>query len=271
MNQNIEKFIIKPGSKVNLKKFDTSYNGKLQKEEAKSELEIIHQKMSDMQYKIHAEKKQALLIVLQAMDAGGKDGTIRDVMYGFNPQGCKVKSFRAPNDVEINHDYLWRVHMVIPARGEIGILNRSHYGDVLVVRVHNLVPPKQWSKRYEHINNFEKMLTDEGVRVLKLFLHISKEEQRKRLYKRLENPLKHWKVDEADFEERKFWNDYVKAHEQMLEKCSKPWSPWYVIPGDKKWYRNLLVGQIITKTLEDMNPKMPKSTINVAKFKGQYQ
>ena len=267
MKQDISKFMIKAGSKVNLEKIDAGHTGNLQKKQAKMELDTLHSKMLKLQYKIHAEKKQSLLIVLQAMDAGGKDGTIRDVMHGFNPQGCKVSSFAVPNDVEINHDYLWRIHKKVPAKGEIGIFNRSHYGDVLVVRVHNLVPPKQWSKRYDHINNFEKMLTDEGTRIIKILLHISKAEQKKRLDSRLDNTLKHWKVDEADFKERKFWNKYVTAHEQMLEKCSKPWAPWYVIPANKKWYRNWLVGNIITNTLEEMNPKLPKATIDIEKFK----
>lgn len=261
--------MIKPGDKVNLNKIDANYTGKLDKKQSKIELDDLHKRMMKLQYKLHAEKKQTLLIVLQAMDAGGKDGTIRDVMAGFNPQGCKVTAFGVPNDLEINHDYLWRIHKAIPAKGEIGIFNRSHYGDILVVRVHNLVPPKQWEKRYDHINNFEKMLTDEGVRILKFLLHISKDEQKKRLDKRLYNPLKHWKVDEADFEERKYWNKYVKAHEQMLERCSKPWAPWYVIPANKKWYRNWLVGQVITSTLEDMNPKLPKATIDIEKFKNE--
>lgn len=269
MSQILNQFAVAPGTKVNLKKFDTDYDGKLQKEQSKIELDKLHLKMSKLQYTLHAEKKQALLIVLQAMDAGGKDGTIRDVMQGFNPQGCKVTPFGVPSDLEINHDFLWRVHKAVPAKGEIGIFNRSHYGDVLVVKIHNLVPPKQWSKRYEHINNFEKMLTDEGTHVLKLFLHISKDEQKKRLEKRLSNPLKHWKVDEADFKERKFWNKYIDAHEQMMEKCSTPWAPWYIIPADKKWYRNWLVGHIITKTLEDMKPKMPKPIADIAKLKNE--
>ena len=269
MSQIINRFVVKPGTKVNLKKFETNYDGKLQKDQSKIDLDKLHLKMSKLQYKLHAEQKQALLIVLQAMDAGGKDGTIRDVMHGFNPQGCTVTPFRVPNDEELSHDFLWRIHNAIPAKGEIGIFNRSHYGDVLVVRIHNLVPPKQWSKRYEHINNFEKMLTDEGIRILKFFLHISKDEQKKRLDKRLSNPLKHWKVDEADFTERKFWNKYTIAYEQMLEKCSTPWSPWYIIPADKKWYRNWLVGHIITNTLEDMNPKMPKPTVDITKLKNE--
>ena len=267
MSQDITKFMIKPGSKVKLRKIEAGYSGPLTKGQAKMELDILHKRMSRLQYKIHAERKQALLIVLQAMDAGGKDGTIRDVMHGFNPQGCKVAPFVAPTEIELDHDFLWRAHKVIPAKGEIGIFNRSHYGDVLVVRIHNLVPPSTWSKRYKHINDFEQMLTDEGVTVLKFLLHISKEEQRKRLDKRLDNPLKHWKVDEADFEERKYWDKYINAHEVMLEKCSKPWAPWYVVPANRKWYRNWVVGHVITQTLEDMNPQMPKATIDIEKFR----
>ena len=271
LNQEISKFIVRPGTKVNLKRIDTDYDGDLDKERSKIELERFHLKMSKLQYKLHAEKKQSLLIILQAMDAGGKDGTIRDVMHGFNPQGCKVTSFRSPNVEEISHDFLWRIHKSVPAKGEIGIFNRSHYGDVLIVRVHNMVPVRQWSKRYEHINNFEKMLTDEGVKILKFYLHISKEEQKKRLEKRLDDPMKHWKIDGADFEERKHWNKYMKAYNEVLEKCSTLWAPWHIIPADTKWYRNWLVAQIITKTIEAMNPKIPKSTANITKIRNENQ
>lgn len=264
--EELSKFLIKPGSKVNLNKISTDYKGELQKEQSKIDLDELHLKMSKLQFKLHAEKKHGLLIVLQAMDAGGKDGTIRDVMYGFNPQGCKVTSFRKPHEIEIDHDYLWRTHKKIPARGEIGIFNRSHYGDVLIVRIHNLVPKSQWSKRYSHINNFEKMLTDEGIKILKFYLHISKKEQQKRLEQRLSSPTKHWKIDEADFEERKFWNRYMKAYQDVLEKCSTEWAPWYVIPADKKWYRNLIVAKIITKTMEEMNLRFPKSKLNKEKI-----
>jgi PPK2 family polyphosphate:nucleotide phosphotransferase len=198
-NNELVGFKIKPGTKINLRKLDTDFTGELQKEQSKIELDNLHLKMSKLQYKLHAEKKQALLIILQAMDAGGKDGTIRDVMNGFNPQGCKVKSFRAPHQIELDHDYLWRVHKEIPAKGEIGIFNRSHYGDILIVRIHNLVSKNQWSKRFNHINDFEKMLTDEGVKILKFYLHISKDEQKKRLEQRINNPTKHWKIDEADY------------------------------------------------------------------------
>ena len=262
----LSKFLIKPGTKVNLKNFNTDYTGSLQKEQSKIELDELHLKMSKLQYKLHAEKKQGLLIVLQAMDAGGKDGTIRDVMHGFNPQGCKVTGFRAPHEMEIDHDYLWRIHKKMPARGEIGIFNRSHYGDVLVVRIHNLVPKSQWEKRYSHINDFEKMLSDEGIKILKFYLHISKKEQQKRLEQRIANPTKHWKIDEADFEERKFWNRYMNAYQEVLEKCSTSWAPWHIIPADKKWYRNLIVAKIITKTMEDMNLKFPKSKLDKEKI-----
>ena len=262
MNQKLSEFLIKPGTKVNLKKLSTDYLGDLQKEQSEIELDKLHLKMSKLQYKLHAEKKQALLIVLQAMDAGGKDGTIRDVMHGFNPQGCRVTSFRAPNEEEASHDFLWRVHQVAPARGEIGIFNRSHYGDVLIVRVHNLVPKTQWSKRYKHINEFERMLSEEGIKILKFYLHISKKEQKKRLEQRITNPTKHWKIDEADFKERKFWNKYITAYEEVFENCSTTWAPWYVIPSDKKWYRNLIVAKIITKFMEDMKLRFPKSTLD---------
>ncbi len=265
-DNELSKFLIKPGIKVNLKKFSTDYTGSLQKEQSKIELDELHLKMSKLQYKLHAEKKQGLLIVLQAMDAGGKDGTIRDVMHGFNPQGCKVTGFRAPHEMEIDHDYLWRIHRKIPARGEIGIFNRSHYGDVLVVRIHNLVPKNQWEKRYSHINEFEKMLSDEGIKILKFYLHISKKEQQKRLEQRIANPTKHWKIDEADFEERKFWNRYMNSYQDVLEKCSTSWAPWYIIPADKKWYRNLIVAKIITQTMEDMNLKFPKSKLDKEKI-----
>jgi PPK2 family polyphosphate:nucleotide phosphotransferase len=268
-NNELVGFKIKPGTKINLRKLDTDFTGELQKEQSKIELDNLHLKMSKLQYKLHAEKKQALLIILQAMDAGGKDGTIRDVMNGFNPQGCKVKSFRAPHQIELDHDYLWRVHKEIPAKGEIGIFNRSHYGDILIVRIHNLVSKNQWSKRFDHINDFEKMLTDEGVNILKFYLRISKDEQKKRLEQRINNPTKHWKIDEADFAERKFWNRYMNAYEQTIEKCSTFWAPWHIIPSDKKWYRNLIVAKIITKTLEEMKLKFPKSKINLEKFENK--
>jgi PPK2 family polyphosphate:nucleotide phosphotransferase len=236
------------------------------KKQALPELEKRRKKLYELQYLLHAAKSQSLLIVLQAMDAGGKDGTIRHVMAGLNPQGCRVTSFKVPTEEELAHDYLWRIHRAVPGKGEIGIFNRSHYGDVLVVRVHNLVPKREWSKRYEQINAFEKILAENGVTIVKFFLHISKDEQKRRLQQRLDDSSKHWKVSPADFEERQYWDDYVKAHEDALTKCSTPWAPWYVIPADHKWFRNLVVADILVSTLQDMDMRFPKSKLDLSKF-----
>jgi PPK2 family polyphosphate:nucleotide phosphotransferase len=187
-------------------------------------------------------------------------------MSGLNPQGCRVTSFKVPTEEELSHDYLWRMHRAVPAKGEIGIFNRSHYGDVLVVRVHNLVPKRVWSKRFEQINAFEKILAETGVTIVKFFLHISKEEQKNRLQERLDDSTKHWKVSPADFEERKYWDDYVKAYEDVLARCSTPWAPWYVIPGDHKWFRNLAVADVLVRTLKDMKMRFPKSKLDLSQF-----
>lgn len=263
---NESDFCVEPGTKVNLNKMDAGYGGDLTKKQAKKELDDIHLELFDLQTRLFAESKQALLIVLQAMDAGGKDGTIRDAMQGFNPQGCRVVSFRVPNSVEIRHDFLWRIHRVAPAHGEITIFNRSHYGDILAVGVHGLLPEERWKKRYEHINNFEKMLRDDGIRTIKFYLHISKDEQKRKLDKRVNNPLKHWKFSKADFEERKHWDRHMEAFEQVLERCSTQWAPWYVVPSDNKWYRNWVVGQIIAGALRDMNPQFPEPSKDLHEF-----
>ena len=263
-----EDFLIKPNSKVNLRKIEAdNTNDNITKIEANEELKKIHPELSNLQYKLHADRRHCLLIILQAMDAGGKDSSIRQVMRGFNPQGCKVKSFRVPTHEELEHDYLWRIHKNIPSRGEIGIFNRSHYEDVLVVRVHNLVPKSIWSKRYDQINEFERMLSENGTTILKFYLHISRDEQKKRFQKRIQNPNKHWKIDEADFEERKHWAAYVRAYEQVLEKCSTKWAPWYIIPSNQKWFRNLVLATIISKTLEDMKLRFPKPKLDIKKLK----
>lgn len=266
LKANPSDFVVKPGVKLRLSSIDTGYDGDLQKEQYKEELGSLHKRMSELQYRLHAQKTQSLLVILQAMDAGGKDSTIRNVMHGFNPQGCRVVSFRKPTEEEMGHDFLWRVHKSVPAKGEIGIFNRSHYGDILVVRVHNLVPRRQWSKRYEHINAFERMLNDSGVKIIKFYLHISKKEQMRRLTERIDDPAKHWKIDEADFKERKYWNKYMHAYEQALERCTTEWAPWYIVPADKKWYRNWVVASIITKTLEDMKPQFPISDLPADKL-----
>lgn len=263
-----KEFRVSPGKKAGLAKIDTSdTHGIDSKQKAKADLEESTQKLADLQYRLYAENRQALLIVFQALDAGGKDGTIRSVMSGLNPASCKVTSFKAPTPEELSHDFLWRIHKVAPGKGEIGIFNRSHYEDVLVVRVHNLVPKSVWSERYDQINRFEEMLAKNGTRIIKFMLHISKDEQRERLQARLDDPQKNWKVQMGDFEERKLWDEYMNAFEEALSRCSTPHAPWYVIPADKKWFRNVAVSQIIVDTLKDMNPKFPKPTLDVSKIK----
>ena len=221
--------------------------------------------MFELQEVLYAQRKHALLIVLQAIDAGGKDGTIRTVMRGVNPQGCSVTSFKAPNSEELGHDFLWRVHKAIPSKGQIGIFNRSHYEDVLIVRVHELVPKSLWSLRYAHINDFERMLTDHGVTILKFFLHISKDEQKRRFQARLADRDKLWKVNPLDFEERKKWDDYVAAFEDAMTKCSTKWAPWYIIPSNKKWYRNLVISGIIVEALEGLKMEYPEPDFDPSK------
>jgi PPK2 family polyphosphate:nucleotide phosphotransferase len=263
-----KKLIVKPGEKVKLSKYDADDTLGWDKDhKMKSSLEKAVEKLDALQYVLYAERKRALLIVLQGLDTGGKDGTIRHVMSGVNPQGCKVTPFKVPAGEETDHDFLWRIHRAVPGFGYIGIFNRSHYEDVLVVRVHNIVPKSQWSRRYDQINNFEEFLTQNNVKILKFFLHISKDEQKKRLMDRIDDPDKHWKISQADFNERRFWSDYTAAYEDALTKCSTHAAPWYIIPSNKKWFRNLAVSHIITETLEEMDPKLPKPSIDVKKLK----
>jgi PPK2 family polyphosphate:nucleotide phosphotransferase len=253
-----KKFLVEPGEKIKLSKRDPEETLGWEKDhKMKVSLEESLERLDKLQYLLYAERKRAILIVLQALDSGGKDGTIRHVMSGVNPQGCQVTSFKQPSPEELAHDYLWRVHKAVPAAGEIGIFNRSHYEDVLVVRVHNLVPKDVWSERYDQINEFEEFLHDNGVTTLKFFLHISKDEQKKRFEQRIEDPDRQWKISEADFAERKYWDDYTKAYEDALARCSTKHSPWYVIPANKKWFRNLAVSHIIAETMEDMRMKFP--------------
>lgn len=264
----IKELIVKPGKKVHLSHYDPDDTlGWHKDKKAKASVEKAMATLDKRQYLLYAEHKRALLIVLQAIDAGGKDGTIRHVMSGVNPQGCQVTSFKVPSPEEAAHDFLWRIHKAVPAHGEIGIFNRSHYEDVLVVRVHKLVPKDVWSKRYDQINEFESMLAANGVKILKFFLHISKEEQKKRFLERIDDPDRRWKISEADFEERKFWDDYVAAYEDALSKCSPEDAPWFIIPANKKWFRNLAVSHVIAETLEDMHMKYPKPTIDISKIK----
>ena len=264
-------FMVNPGDKISLDDLSANtnpeYTGTYQKKgETKKPLKKLHKKLLTLQQLLYAESQHSLLIILQGMDTCGKDGTIRNVMSGINVQGCEVSNFKVPTADEASRDFLWRVHKVVPKKGMIGIFNRSHYEDVLVVRVHDLVPKSVWNKRYQQINDFERMLVENGTVVLKFFLHISKEEQKERLESRLNDPKKHWKVEKSDFYERTFWDDYMHAYEVALEKCSTDWAPWYVVPANKKWYRNLVIAERIVETLENLNMKFPEPKTDISEL-----
>lgn len=254
--KDILKYRAKPGHRVDVDPDDTGPFEK--KEDAQDDTEKDIHKIDVLQERLYAERKQSLLVVLQAIDTGGKDGTIRHVMRGINPQGCTVSSFKQPTPEELAHDFLWRVHAQVPAKGYIGIFNRSHYEDVLVTRVHRLISPKVAAKRFQEINDFETLLTRNGTTILKFYLAISKGEQRKRLQERVENPDKHWKFSPADLKERGYWDRYQKAYSEAIAATSVPHAPWYLIPANQKWYRDYLVAKIIAATLDDMNPRIPK-------------
>ncbi|MFC2029120.1 polyphosphate kinase 2 family protein [Chloroflexota bacterium] len=250
--------LVPSNTKVSLAEYDPGYSaGYERKRESKAELNRNRERLQELQQVLWAEGKHSLLVVLQAMDAGGKDGTIRHVMGGVNPQGCQVTSFKVPTKEELAHDYLWRVHKATPRRGQIGIFNRSHYEDVLVVRVHDLVPEEAWQKRYDQINDFEEMLAANGTTILKFFLHISRQEQKERFEARLADPAKNWKFSMGDVEKRGLWDTYMRAYEDALSRCSTPWAPWYVVPADRKWYRNLLVSGVIVEALEKLDMSYP--------------
>jgi len=263
-----EELAVKPGHKVKLSKWDPDGTFGFKKDrKTKENLEKAIERLVGFQYRLYAEKKRALLLIFQGLDAAGKDGTIRHVMSGVDPQGCVVKSFKVPSAEEAAHDFLWRVHKAVPGYGEIGVFNRSHYEDVLIVRVHGLVPKEVWSRRYDQIDSFEAMLEENGVKILKFFLHISKNEQKKRFLERIDDPDKRWKISEDDFKERKYWDDYTVAYEDALERCSKKEAPWFIIPANKKWFRNLAVSHIIDETFREMDLKFPPPTINLKKLK----
>jgi PPK2 family polyphosphate:nucleotide phosphotransferase len=226
----------------------------------------LRARLEELQATLYAESKQTLLVVLQARDAGGKDGTIRRVFSSVNPQGCSVHSFKQPTPEELAHDFLWRVHAAVPAHGMIGIFNRSQYEDVLVARVHKLVPKDVWKKRYDQINEFERLLTRNGVTIVKFFLHVSREEQRVRLLERLTDPAKNWKFEAGDLRERALWDDYARAYRDALRKCSTKWAPWYVVPADRKHARDYLVLDTIVSTLTRMRPRYPKADPKVLKL-----
>ncbi len=259
--------LVKPGTKLKLADIDPEATpGCATKEEGQARLEKNINRLSVLQYLLYAEGRRSVLAVLQGIDAGGKDGTIRKVMSGLNPQGVVVTSFKAPAGEEKDHDYLWRVHKAMPRKGQIGIFNRSHYEDVLIVRVHNMVPREVWRKRYDQINHFEEMLHENGTEILKFFLYISKDEQKKRFEERISDPERNWKFNIEDLEERKYWDEYVEAFEAALEKCSTSNAPWYVIPANRKWYRNLAVSEILLETMEAMAMQYPKATTDLEKI-----
>ena len=260
---------VEAGQRIKLKDIDANDTGRFKnKHDVNGLLAQNIERMAELQHMLYAQGKHALLIVLQALDAGGKDGTIRRIMSGVNPQGVRVTSFKKPTDEELAHDFLWRIHKAAPPRGMIGIFNRSHYEDVLVVRVHNLVPKKVWEARYEHINNFERLLAGDGeVTILKFYLHISKDEQKERLQARLEQPHKRWKFDPGDLDERALWDDYMKAYEAVFARCSTKTAPWYIVPANKKWYRNLVISETIVKTLEGMKLKFPDPIAGLDKLR----
>jgi len=265
MKINTDKYRIEEKDNRNLKDYPSRYEGDLDRIEAKAGFAEITGELRELQGRLYAEGKQSLLVVLQAMDAGGKDSTTRSVFGPLNPQGVKVTSFKAPTDLERAHDFLWRVHAAAPAKGFISVFNRSHYEDVLIVKIKKWALKKTIEKRYNHINNFESLLIDSGTKVLKFYLHISKEYQKEQFTDRLEDPAKHWKYNPADVTERAFWDDYMEAFEDVFRYCSKKEAHWYIIPAERKWYRNLLIGTIVRDTLRKMDPKYPEPEFDPSK------
>ena len=264
--------IVKPGEKVKLDKIDPAEtygfdkDGKTEKEIAENGAEL-----AKLQYRLYAEGRRSLLVVLQGLDAAGKDGVINHVLAFLNPQGCRVQSFKVPSSLELAHDFLWRIHAAAPKKGEIVIFNRSHYEDVLIQRVHDIVPESVWRGRYELINDFEKLLTGNGVTIVKFFLHISPAEQLKRFKDRLDDPDRQWKISAADYAERKCWPKYRAAFEEALERCSTERAPWYVIPSDRKRFRNYAVSEILVETLRDMKIEMPPVSVDIDQVRREYE
>ena len=267
----LKKLIVEPGSKVKLADIDPGFKGKHEShEEALPQIDAHIQELAHLQYLMYAEGKHALLIVLQGLDAGGKDGVVNHVISAMNPQGCKVTGFKQPTKEDLAHDFLWRVHPHVPRKGEVAIFNRSHYEDVLVTRVHNLVPKKVWSKRYNRINDFEKLLAANGTAILKFFLYISKEEQLERFKQRMDDPKRHWKISDSDYKEREYFDDYVAAFEDAFNETSTDYAPWFVIPSNHKWFRDLAISQIIAETLEGLKMTFPAPTMNIDEIRKEY-
>ena len=266
-----EQFRVKSGETIRLKDVDPAFGDlRHDKKSAKRTVNKLQNRMEELQGQLYAEGKHSLLICLQALDAGGKDGVVRHVFDAMNPQSCRVASFKQPSTEELAHDFLWRIERQTPRRGEVVIFNRSHYEDVLIVRVHNLVPKRVWSKRYEQINAFERRLTANNTHILKFFLHISKEEQLERFKQRLDDPSRRWKIAESDYSERQHWNDYEAVYEDAINKCTTDEAPWYVIPSDHKWFRNLAISHIIVETIERLDMKLPEPTVDIDEIRRKY-
>ena len=263
---------IQPGEQVRLRKIDTKQTGPFKnKAEAQAFTSDMNDRIRELQYRLFVEQKQSLLVVLQAPDAAGKDGLIRKVLGRMNPQGCRTYPFKVPSKEEQSHDFLWRIHKGAPGKGMVSVFNRSHYEDVLVVRVLDLAPKSIWSQRYKLINDFEENLVAAGTRILKLYLHISLKEQLERFKKRLDNPEKHWKLNAGDYAARDKWGDYREAYEDAISKCNSQESPWYVIPADHKWYRDAAVAGIVYETLTEMNPQLPRVDVDLDEIRGLYE
>jgi PPK2 family polyphosphate:nucleotide phosphotransferase len=267
-----KRLMVEPGSKVRLAKFDPAFHGKGSDEQAAvKELEETKQKIGDLQRKMYGDNRHSLLIVLQGLDAAGKDGVCWHVVSAMDPQGCKVQGFKAPTPEELAHDFLWRIHPHAPAKGEVAVFNRSHYEDVLVARVHKLVPKKVWERRYELINDFEWLLCEQnGTTILKFCLVVSEEEQLRRFAQRLDDPHRQWKISDADYQERGFFDDYLTAFDEALERTSTPHAPWFTIPCDHKWFRNLAVAQIVLDAMEAMKLKYPKPSVDLDQIRQLY-
>ena len=267
----LNRFRVRPGDKVRLKDIDPGFKDHHEShKKAAEEIERDCEKLRALQTLLYADGRCSLLICLQGLDAGGKDGTISHILGAMNPQGCRVTGFKQPSTEELAHDFLWRIHQATPGRGQVAIFNRSHYEDVLVVRVHKLVPHAVWSHRYDEINEFEKELVESGTHILKFYLHISKEEQLKRFEERLDDPMKQWKISESDYKEREFWGDYTAAYEEALSRCSTPHAPWFIIPSDHKWFRNLVIARIVVEHLEALDMKLPKPSVDLGHIRREY-
>jgi PPK2 family polyphosphate:nucleotide phosphotransferase len=264
-------FRVRPGSKLRLKDIDPAYKGHHETEQgAAVEIEHYRQKMAKMQSLLYAEKKHSVLVVLQALDAGGKDGTVNHVLSVLNPQGATVVGFKQPTPWELAHDFLWRVHPHVPGKGEIAIFNRSHYEDVLVTRVHKLIDKQTWEARYRRIRHFENLLVENGTCILKFYLHISEEEQLARFAQRLDDPARNWKISDSDYAERALWNDYIAAFQDAITATSTKDAPWFIIPSNHKWFRNLAVSQIIADAMEGLHMSYPKPTVDLAEIRRKY-